>query len=71
MTRGGLGPRRFLERRITRDAKVPRSADDLDMVNGWACIPIRPTADPAWFIVDSSHDRKTTWGRWHEVRGSA
>jgi len=50
---------RVLERRITRDAKVPYSADDPEMENGWRCIPIRPTADDAWFILDSSRDYKT------------
>jgi len=62
---------RLLERRMTRDIKVPRSADDPEMENGWRCIPIQPTADGDWFILDSSHDRKTVWGRWHEMGGAA
>jgi hypothetical protein len=57
---------RFLERRKTRDAKVPRSADDPEMLNGWRCIPVPPTADDEWFIVDNSHGWKTVWGRWRE-----
>jgi hypothetical protein len=64
-------PHRFLERRKTRDAKVPRSADDPDMETGWQGIPIPPTDDPAWFILDTSRDYKTEWGRWHEVDGTA
>jgi hypothetical protein len=56
----------FLERRITRDAKVPLSDDDREMEKGWRCIPIPPTDDGDWFILDDSRDRKTEWGRWHE-----
>jgi hypothetical protein len=64
--------RRFLERVKTRDARVPMSADDPDMRNGWKAVPIPPTDDPAWFIVDGvTHDYKTVWGRWHWVGGSA
>jgi hypothetical protein len=63
--------RRFLERRTTRDVKVPLSADDPTMEHSWCCVPIRPTDDPNWFIIDSSSDRKTVWGRWHEVEGCA
>jgi len=62
---------RFLERRITRDAVVPRSADDLEMEHGWRCIPIPPTTDPSWFILDNSSDRNTKWGRWHDTEGCA
>ena len=55
----------FLERRVTRDARVPISADDLEMENGWRSIPIPPTEDGRWFIIDShSKDYKTIWGRW-------
>jgi hypothetical protein len=32
------------------------------MLNNWRCIPVRPTADEAWFILDSSRDYKTVWG---------
>ena len=62
---------RILERRRTRDAKVPRSADDPEMLNGWQMIPVRPTNDRAWFVVDSSSDKKTVWGRWVSAKGSA
>jgi hypothetical protein len=62
---------RFLERRITRDIKVPLSEDDLEVENGWRNIPIPPTGDDGWFILDDSSDRKTTWGRWHDVWGNA
>jgi hypothetical protein len=61
----------FLERRTTRDAKIPLSADDPEMEHSWCCVPVPPTADPCWFILDSSHDRKTRWGRWHRVGGCA
>jgi hypothetical protein len=62
---------RFLERRITRDIKVPLSADDPGMLSGWHCVPIQPTADDGWFILDGSRDYKTVWGRWHEAEGAA
>jgi hypothetical protein len=62
---------RFLERRITRDARVPLSDDDREMEHSWACVPIPPSDDPNWFVLDDSSDRKTTWGRWHEMGGSA
>ena len=67
-------PLRYLEREKTRDARVPLSADDPDMEDGWQCIPVPPTDDPEWFILDSSNDRKTTWGRWidyGDVEGEA
>ena len=60
---------RFLERRTTRDAKVPLSDDDREMEHSWSCVPIRPISDPRWFVLDSSHDRRTVWGRWHVVEG--
>jgi hypothetical protein len=65
------GRRRYIERCTTRDVKVPYSADDPEMEDGWRCIPIPPTADDDWFILDDSNDRKTEWGRWHDVEGSA
>jgi hypothetical protein len=52
------------ERATTRDEKVPVSADDPEMENGWQCIPVRPTDEPDWYIIDDSHDYKTVWGRW-------
>lgn len=67
----GGQPLRRLERVATRDARVPYSADDSTMECGWRNIPIPPTDDPAWFIVDSSNDKSTTWGRWHDAEGSA
>jgi len=66
-----MSQHRVLERRITRDARVPLSADDPEMDCGWCCVPVPPTADDGWFILDSSHDRKTVWGRWHEALGNA
>ena len=62
---------RFLERRVTRDVRVPLSEDDPEMENGWRCIPIPPTDDPLWFILDNSRDYKTVWGRWHDAEGCA
>jgi len=62
---------RLLERRITRDAKVPISADDPEMEKGWRSIPVPPTEDDRWFILDTSRDYKTEWGRWHEAEGTA
>jgi hypothetical protein len=59
-------PRFWLETRKTRDALVPISDDDREMHDGWRCIPVPPTIDDAWFIVDDWHDRKTVWGRWRE-----
>lgn len=57
-----------LERRRTRDYKVPLSDDDPDMNNGWRCIPMPPTnrdgEGDGWFIIDSSGDKRTEWGRW-------
>jgi hypothetical protein len=61
--------RRFLETRITRDFRVPASADDPEMLNGWQMIPVRPTNDPNWFVLDSSSDKKTVWGRWVFAEG--
>jgi hypothetical protein len=52
-----------VQRRWTRDARVPRVAGDDDFVYGWQCIPQRPTPDEGWEICDSSRDRKTRWQR--------
>jgi hypothetical protein len=53
----------FIERRITYDFRVPLSDDDREMEHSWRCIPVPPTADGDWFIIDSSSERKTIWGR--------
>jgi hypothetical protein len=42
---------------------VPISAADLDMDEGWRCIPVPPTEDPSWEIFDRGKDRKTGWRR--------
>jgi hypothetical protein len=47
----------------TRDERVPLSDDDLEMENGWRCIPIPPTDDGGWFIIDNSKDYKIGWCR--------
>src|SRR5262249_59144899 len=66
------GRRRVLERVATRDERVPLSADDPEMWRGWRNIPVPPSDDPTWFILDySSNDKSTEWGRWHDVEGSA
>jgi hypothetical protein len=64
-------PRRIFEKRITYDEPVPLFDDDREMQNSWRMIPVQPTDDPAWFIVDSSSERKTTWGRWRDVKDGA
>jgi hypothetical protein len=51
----------------TRDIRVPLSADDLGMENGWRCIPIPPTADDDWVVVDNRSDRKTGWARRSQI----
>jgi hypothetical protein len=48
----------------TRDFHAPLSDDDREMMHSFRCIPVPPTDDADWFILDSSHDRRTTWGRW-------
>jgi hypothetical protein len=58
------GPRRRLEVVHTRDFHAPLSDDDREMMHSFRCIPVPPTDDADWFILDSSHDRRTTWGRW-------
>jgi hypothetical protein len=34
------------------------------MENGWRCIPMPPTTDGDWFIIDDNRDYKTEWARW-------
>jgi hypothetical protein len=46
---------------ITRDFRAPISDDDRGMARGWRCIPIPPTDDPRWRILDDGRDYKTTW----------
>jgi hypothetical protein len=65
-------PLRRLERVVTRDDRVPLDPDDPKMENGWRCIPVPPTDDPNWFIIDSTtSDKATVWGRWHVAEGNA
>jgi hypothetical protein len=65
-------PLRRLERITTRDERVPLNPNDPEMMEGWRCIPVPPTDDPAWFIIDSTtSDKATVWGRWHDAEGSA
>jgi hypothetical protein len=58
------GRRRRFECVITRDWRTPISDDDREMENGWRMIPVPPTDDGDWFILDDSRDYKTVWGRW-------
>jgi hypothetical protein len=55
-------PRVFIERRWTRDARIPRVAGDDEFVHGWQCIPLPPPGD-GWTICDATRDRKTRWQR--------
>ena len=48
---------------INRDAKAPLVADDWDFEHGWQVIPLPPTLDEKWVIVDSLSDKKTGWIR--------
>jgi hypothetical protein len=48
---------------ITYDFRVPLSDDDRAMENGWRSVPIPPTDDPGWRILDDSRDTKTVWIR--------
>jgi hypothetical protein len=45
----------------TRDALVPLDDTDREMNHTWRCVPVPPTADEVWEIVDSSKDYKTGW----------
>jgi hypothetical protein len=54
---------RELEIVQTADLKVPLSVDDREMNDCWKMLPIAPTCDPAWFILDSSNDKSTKWAR--------
>jgi hypothetical protein len=47
----------------TRDERVPLDDDDRDMEYSWRCVPVPPTADSIWVIVDSSKDNATGWCR--------
>jgi hypothetical protein len=51
------------ERRYTRDLQVPLAEDDLEMENGWRCVPIPPALDEEWEVFDESKDYKTGWQR--------
>jgi hypothetical protein len=55
--------KKIVERRYTRDHRCPRVAGDDEWLCGWQCIPLRPTNDDGWRIVDSSGDKKTGWER--------
>jgi hypothetical protein len=57
------GPRFQLELATTRDYRVPLSDDDREMEYGWQCIPVPPSDDPDWIIIDDSNDRKSVWVR--------
>ena len=47
----------------TADIEIPLSDDDRGMECGWRMIPVPPTDDGNWIIIDSQSDRKTGWAR--------
>jgi hypothetical protein len=47
----------------TGDEKIPLSDADRGMLNGWKMVPIPPTDDGNWIIVDDRSDKKTGWAR--------
>lgn len=47
----------------TRDECVPLDPDDPEMEHSWRCVPVPPTDDGGWIIVDNSKDYKTGWMR--------
>src|SRR5262249_2104355 len=56
------------EQRTTRNAQIPLTADDPEMINGWQCIPLPPEWDPdrdlGWKMDPTyDSDRKTQWRR--------
>ena len=56
-------PQSRIERRYTRDARIPLVAGDDDWIYGFRCIPLPPTNDGDWVIFDTSKDYKTGWMR--------
>jgi hypothetical protein len=55
--------KKIVERKYTRDHRCPRVAGDDEWLYGWQCIPLRPTNDWDWYIVDTSGDKRTGWER--------
>jgi hypothetical protein len=51
----------------TRDERVPLSADDRAMLNGWRCVPVPPTDDNGWIITDDRSDKATGWCRKSQI----
>jgi hypothetical protein len=56
-------PHYAVQKRWTRDARIPLIADDWEFLHGWECVPLPPERDAGWEICDSSRDRKTQWAR--------
>jgi hypothetical protein len=56
-------PQTRIERRYTRDARIPLVAGDDDWIYGFQCIPLPPSLDDGWVIFDTSKDYKTGWMR--------
>jgi hypothetical protein len=54
---------------IPMDVKVPLADDDREMENGWRMIPVAPTADDIWIMVDDKPDGKTGWARRDRLAG--
>jgi hypothetical protein len=55
------------KRVITRNGCVPLSDDYRLMERSWRCVPVQPSDDPHWFVLDSSRDHKTERGRWRDL----
>jgi hypothetical protein len=56
-------PRYVVQRRYTRDARIPLVAGDDEFLYGWQQIPLPPALDEGWEIFDTSKDRRTGWER--------
>ena len=52
---------KIIERRYTRDARIPLVAGDDDWIYGFQCIPLPPSLDEGWTIFDTSKDYHTGW----------
>jgi hypothetical protein len=55
--------KKIVERRYTRDARIPRVAYDDEWIYGFTCIPLPPDNSGDWTVFDSSKDYKTGWMR--------
>jgi hypothetical protein len=53
----------------TRDHVEPLFDDDRGMTDSWRCVPVPPSIDDDWIIIDSSDDYKTGWMRRVDLQG--